>query len=96
MVDADKIESVAALAGRVALAGAEISRARALLVGISGIDASGKGFVTAHLAERLRNCGWNVAAISADDWLNLPNVCINRGPLRRTFLRACDSVRRNV
>ena len=51
---------------------------RALLVGISGIDASGKGFVTAKLWERLRNCGWNIAAISADDWLNLPEVCINR------------------
>jgi uridine kinase len=50
---------------------------RALLVGISGIDASGKGFVTAKVSERLRNCGWNIAAISADDWLNLPEVCIN-------------------
>jgi uridine kinase len=51
---------------------------RALLVGISGIDASGKGFVTTKLLEQLRNCGWNAAAVSADDWLNLPDVCINR------------------
>jgi uridine kinase len=51
---------------------------RAVLVGISGIDASGKGFVTAQLAERLRALNWNVAAVSADDWLNLPDVCINR------------------
>jgi uridine kinase len=36
----------------------------------------GKGFITAKLAERLH--AWNVAAISADDWLNLPDVCINR------------------
>jgi len=49
----------------------------ALLVGISGIDAAGKGYVTAKLAERLRASGWNVAAISADDWLNLPNICMN-------------------
>jgi uridine kinase len=51
---------------------------RAVLVGISGIDASGKGFITQKLADRLRAGGWNVAAISADDWLNLPDVCINR------------------
>jgi len=51
---------------------------RAVLVGISGIDASGKGFVTAQLAERLRVLNWNVAAVSADDWLNLPDICINR------------------
>jgi len=51
---------------------------RAVLVGISGIDASGKGFITQNLAEGLRKGGWNVAALSADDWLNLPEVCINR------------------
>ena len=49
---------------------------RAVLVGISGIDASGKGFITQNLAEGLRKGGWNVAALSADDWLNLPDVCI--------------------
>jgi len=51
---------------------------RAVLVGISGIDASGKGFITARLAKQLRARGWSVAAISADDWLNLPDVCMNR------------------
>jgi uridine kinase len=78
MVGADKIDSVAAMADRVAFARAGISRTRALLVGISGIDASGKGFIAQKLAERLRKGGWNVAVISADDWLNLPDVCINR------------------
>ncbi len=78
MVGAEKIDSLAALADRVELARAGISRTRALLVGISGIDASGKGFIAQKLAERLRKGGWNVAVISADDWLNLPDVCINR------------------
>jgi uridine kinase len=50
---------------------------RAVLVGISGIDASGKGFIAARLAERLRESGWNTALISADDWLNLPEICVN-------------------
>ena len=50
---------------------------RALLVGVSGIDGSGKGFVVKRVDERLGRLGWNVAAISADDWLNLPDVCMN-------------------
>jgi uridine kinase len=50
---------------------------RAVLVGISGIDGSGKGFVSAKLADALRAKLLNVAVISADDWLNLPHVCMN-------------------
>ena len=50
----------------------ELSRERALLVGISGIDASGKGFVTAKLAHQLEEHGWKTAAIGVDGWLNLP------------------------
>ena len=50
---------------------------RAVVVGISGIDGSGKGFVSAKLAESVRSKSLNVAMISADDWLNLPKVCIN-------------------
>ena len=56
---------------------AAVAPNRALLVGISGIDGSGKGFVSAKLAEALREKSLNVALISADDWLNLPHVCIN-------------------
>jgi len=50
---------------------------RAVLVGISGIDGSGKGFVTEKLADALRTKSLNVVLISADDWLNLPYVSIN-------------------
>jgi uridine kinase len=50
---------------------------RAVLVGISGIDGCGKGFISEKLADSLRTKSLNVAPISADDWLNLPNVCIN-------------------
>jgi uridine kinase len=55
------------------------------LVGISGIDASGKGFVTRRVAESLgartaaisdsRN---NLAVIGADGWLNLSHVRFDR------------------
>jgi uridine kinase len=61
----------------IVAARSSISRDRALLVAISGIDGSGKGFITAKLAEALRAKSLNVALISADDWLNLPHVCIN-------------------
>lgn len=47
---------------------------RSLLVGISGIDASGKGFVTAKLVEELQKQNMNAAAINIDGWLNLPRV----------------------
>jgi uridine kinase len=52
---------------------------RSVLVGVSGIDGSGKGFVTVKMADALRDESLNVAVISADDWLNLPGVCFNRG-----------------
>ena len=52
---------------------AEKSTDGALLVGISGIDASGKGYIAARLAEQL-SCTLNVAVINVDGWLNLPHV----------------------
>jgi uridine kinase len=57
---------------------AEKSAEQAILVGISGIDASGKGFITEKIAKRLRESDWCVAEINADDWLNLPEVCMSR------------------
>ncbi len=47
---------------------------RSMLVGISGIDASGKGFVTAKLADELRRKGLSVAVTNVDGWLNLPRA----------------------
>ncbi|MGQ0543630.1 MAG: uridine kinase [Blastocatellia bacterium] len=46
---------------------------RAMLVGISGIDASGKGFITDKIAEVLKY-QFNVAVINVDGWLNLPHI----------------------
>jgi uridine kinase len=51
-----------------------LSLQRALLVGISGIDAAGKGFVTARIAELLEKHGLKLAVINADGWLNLPHI----------------------
>jgi uridine kinase len=47
---------------------------RARLIGISGIDGSGKGYVSARLAEKLAGKGFRVALIAVDGWLNLPHV----------------------
>ena len=45
---------------------------RAALVAVSGIDASGKGYVSERLAARLEDVGQRVALTGADGWLNLP------------------------
>ena len=57
----------------------EIPAERALLVGISGIDGSGKGFVAAQVAKSLSKAGnfspgYNLAVVGADAWLNLPHI----------------------
>jgi len=55
-----------------------LSPQRALLVGISGIDAAGKGFITARIAELLQKRSVKPAVINADGWLNLPHVRFHR------------------
>ena len=45
---------------------------RSALVAISGIDGSGKGYVTHRIVEALRARDVRVAAINIDGWLNLP------------------------
>src|SRR5436305_5322613 len=66
------------LAFRIVATRAEKSAKQAVLVGISGIDAGGKGFITEKIAKRLQELGWRVATLNADDWLNLPAVCLSR------------------
>lgn len=56
----------------------KMSPKQSLLVGISGIDASGKGFISAKLADNIRRKGFNVANINIDGWLNLPNIRFNQ------------------
>jgi uridine kinase len=74
MADGHTLASVSALMGQVVAARSKVPSHRALLAGISGIDGSGKGFVTAQLVNQLRELGRNVAAVSADDWHNLPRI----------------------
>ena len=66
------------LTSKIVAKRAERSAGQAVLVGISGIDAGGKGFITEKIAKRLQELGWRVATINADDRLNLPEVCLSR------------------
>ena len=66
------------IASKIVATRTEKSAEQAILVGISGIDAGGKGFITEKIAQRLQEFGWRVATINADDWLNLPEVCLSR------------------
>ena len=50
-----------------------IAPERSLLVGISGIDGSGKGYVTKQIEARITQHSIATANINADGWLNLPD-----------------------
>jgi uridine kinase len=52
---------------------AAVPHQRSLLAGLSGIDGSGKGYLTGQIAARLEDRGIRVATIHADGWLNLPS-----------------------
>jgi uridine kinase len=52
---------------------ATIPSPRAMLVAISGIDGSGKGYVAKEIAAMLGQHQLRVANINIDGWLNLPH-----------------------
>jgi uridine kinase len=49
-----------------------------LLVGISGIDDCGKGYVAAQIEARLAQHTVTSAVINVDGWLNLPEKRFDR------------------
>ena len=72
---------------RILEARAAISARRSVLVAVSGIDASGKGFVTARLVEALRAKTLNAAGIHVDGWLNLPDRRFSRANAPEHYYR---------
>jgi hypothetical protein len=44
----------------------------AVLVGMSGVDGAGKGYLAGRLHARLAQAGLRVAMLNVDGWLNLP------------------------
>lgn len=66
-----------------------LPKTQCALVGISGIDASGKGYTAELLADALRGYGSNVAIINGDGWLNLPDKRFSKvNPGEHFFLNA--------
>src|SRR5437016_2282186 len=49
-----------------------------VLAGVSGIDGSGKGFVTDRIIERLLERGIRAVGLRGDGWLNLPDKRFSR------------------
>jgi uridine kinase len=63
-----------ALVERVLSVRAGVPSSRSVLVALTGIDASGKGFVAAELCRRLESSGLRAGVIGVDRWLELPRV----------------------
>jgi uridine kinase len=68
MVDINKV--VTSVLNKRAL----VPHQRSLLIGISGIDGSGKGYVTQQIQARLAQHSVTAALINVDGWLNLPQI----------------------
>jgi len=65
---------------------AEAPEKRSLLVGISGIDGCGKGYVAARIEARLAQHAVTAAIINVDGWLNLPDKRFDRdAPAERFY-----------
>ena len=66
-----------------------VAPSRSMLIAITGIDASGKGYVTSRLANALRAMDLRVANINIDGWLNLPQLRFSKAnPAEHFYLNA--------
>ena len=71
----DEIEQlVAAIHSKLKNAG----QSRCLLIGITGIDGCGKGYLSGRVVARLQQRDLKAVAIGVDGWLNLPDKRFNR------------------
>jgi uridine kinase len=55
----------------------QIDPRRSALIGVSGIDAAGKGYITDQIVERLQRTGIRAVALHGDGWLNSPDKRFN-------------------
>lgn len=65
----------------------ELPSERSVLVGISGVDASGKGSITRLLEAELTSRGFRTAVMNVDGWLNLPHIRFEPNDLPGNFYR---------
>ena len=64
---------------------ANVPNTRSLLVGVSGIDGCGKGFLAAQLKAHLALHGVIPATLNVDGWLNLPEKRFNQSAPATNF-----------
>lgn len=87
--EAPPVIGVAGAIGRILTKRLSVPGHRAVLVGLSGIDGSGKGFIAAQVVSRLRASGVRAIALNVDGWLNLPHVRFSaEDPARHFYLNA--------
>lgn len=79
------MSSILTLVERIRTAREGTSPNRSTLVALSGVDGSGKGYVSGHVADQLRQEQYSVAAISVDGWLNLPHIRFSQVDRARHF-----------
>ena len=66
------VKSIDELIQRILACRAGIPESRSLLVGLSGIDGSGKGYLAGQIEAHLGQYGVPAAIVNVDGWLNLP------------------------
>lgn len=79
--------NIAGLSQKIIQKRSEVPAMHAMLVGISGIDGSGKGCIANLPAERLESRGFEVAVINVDKGLNPPSVRFDPSDLPGNFYR---------
>jgi uridine kinase len=78
-----------AISERILETRSRIPAKRCALIAVTGIDASGKGYLAAKLAEMLRRASLRIANINIDGWLNLPRVRFSEtNPAENFYLNA--------
>jgi uridine kinase len=65
--------NVQEIVGKIISTRQSVPAVRSALVAVTGIDGSGKGYISAQIANHLQACGMRVAKINIDGWLNLPH-----------------------
>lgn len=56
----------------------EVPSQRSLLIGVTGIDGCGKGYLTEKIVSQLQRRGLKATGINVDGWLNLPHKRFNK------------------
>ena len=74
---APRMSDVHAAIDRIVAVRQTVPAPRSVLVAITGVDGSGKGYVTTQIVGALEARGMRPAAINVDGWLNLPRERFN-------------------